>query len=103
MTIDLEKDMLPISEFRSRAADIIGQVRREGGPLLITQRGRSVAVLLSLEEFQRLVRRREVADALARGRRDVARSAVVSHEAVDRRFEKWRKRRRSSSAGRKRR
>ena len=54
MNIDLKNDLLPISEFRSHAAEVIERVQREGGPLVITHRGKGAAVLLSVEEYARM-------------------------------------------------
>ena len=103
MTIDLKNDLLPVSEFRSHTAEVIERVQREGGPLVITHHGKGAAVLLSVEEYARMEEVREVREALARGRRAIARGDLHSQEEVEREHEQWLKRVKSSSAGRGRR
>lgn len=52
--IDLVEDVLPISELRLRAAEVMKKIREKQRPLVITQYGRAVAVLLDVNHFQRL-------------------------------------------------
>lgn len=52
--IDLVEDVLPISELRLRAAEVIKKIRETQRPLVITQYGRAVAVLLDVNQFQHL-------------------------------------------------
>lgn len=52
--IDLVEDVLPISELRLRAAEVIKKIRETQRPLVITQYGRAVAVLLDVNQFQTL-------------------------------------------------
>jgi prevent-host-death family protein len=103
MNINLKEDLVPVSEFRSNAAAVIERVQREGGPLVITHHGKGAAVLMSLEEYGRMDEVREIREALARGRRDIARGNYITQEEMEKRHEKWLKRVKSSSAGRKRR
>jgi prevent-host-death family protein len=48
------EDVHPISDFKVKSAAIVKQTRRTGRPVLITQRGRGVAVVVGLEEFERM-------------------------------------------------
>lgn len=48
-------DIKPVSEFRANAAELIEQVRSSGRPLVLTQRGHSAAVLLDVDEYERMV------------------------------------------------
>ncbi|HYN88162.1 MAG TPA: type II toxin-antitoxin system Phd/YefM family antitoxin [Ardenticatenaceae bacterium] len=52
--IDLVEDVLPISELRLRAAQVIKKIQDTQRPLIITQYGRAVAVLLDVNQFQSL-------------------------------------------------
>jgi prevent-host-death family protein len=52
--IDLVQDVLPISELRLRAAQVIKRIQKTQRPLVITQYGRAVAVLLDVNQFQAL-------------------------------------------------
>lgn len=51
----LKEDILPISEFRSHAADLVRRVREKRRALVLTQRGRSAAVLLDVTDYEELL------------------------------------------------
>lgn len=55
--VQLDLDIRPISEFREKAAAFVEQVRQTKRPLVITQHGRSAAVLLDISEYERLMQR----------------------------------------------
>lgn len=67
-TYDLRMSEVPVSEARSRLAEVIDNSRRTGEPVTVTRRGRRVAVILGAEAFDRLV---DSADELA-DRRELA-------------------------------
>lgn len=50
--IDLVEDVLPISELRLRAAQQIDKIQETQRPLIITQYGKAVAVLMEVSQFQ---------------------------------------------------
>lgn len=50
--IDLVEDVLPISELRLRAAQQIDKIQQTQRPLIITQYGKAVAVLMEVSQFQ---------------------------------------------------
>ncbi|MDQ4076780.1 MAG: type II toxin-antitoxin system Phd/YefM family antitoxin [Chloroflexota bacterium] len=50
--IDLVEDVLPISELRLRAAQQITKIQETQRPLVITQYGKAVAVLMEVGQFQ---------------------------------------------------
>ena len=53
--INLETDVKPVSEFRANAAELIEQVRESGRPLVLTQRGKSAAVVLDVGGYESLL------------------------------------------------
>jgi antitoxin YefM len=56
----LKEDVYPISEFRSNAAALVRKVRESRRALVLTQRGRSAAVLLDAEDYEDLLEEIEV-------------------------------------------
>jgi antitoxin YefM len=56
----LDQDVKPISEFRANAAALVQQVQRTKRPLVITQQGRSAAVLLDVSEYEKLLAKLEM-------------------------------------------
>jgi len=47
-------DVRPITDLKVKSSAIVEQARRTRRPVLITQRGRGVAVVIALEEFERM-------------------------------------------------
>jgi prevent-host-death family protein len=48
------RDVRPITDLKVNTSAVVQQARRSGRPVLITQRGRGVAVVVGLEEFERM-------------------------------------------------
>ncbi|MCQ3808641.1 MAG: type II toxin-antitoxin system Phd/YefM family antitoxin [Acidimicrobiaceae bacterium] len=44
-----------VSEARSRLAEVLEEARRSAEPVMVTRRGRRVAVILDIDTFDRLV------------------------------------------------
>src|SRR5438128_10524436 len=51
----VEQDVQPVSAFRANAAKLIEQVQGHKRALVLTQRGRSVAVVVDPAEYDRLI------------------------------------------------
>jgi antitoxin YefM len=56
----LTNDIHSLSEFRSNASGFIAQVHNTKRPLVITQHGKSAAVLLDVNEYDNLVEKVEL-------------------------------------------
>ena len=50
--IKFDQDIIPLSEVRSGMATYIKQIHETRRPLIITQRGKSAAVLIDVQEFE---------------------------------------------------
>ena len=48
----IDQDIRPLSEFRSGVASFIKQIRETKRPLVITQHGKGVGVLLDVAEYE---------------------------------------------------
>ena len=64
--------IVPISDLREDAANILDRMRKSHEPVVITQRGRAAAVMVSVEEYERSTHEREILRLLAQGDREVA-------------------------------
>ena len=51
----IDQDVQPVSAFRANAAKLIEQVQTHKRALVLTQRGRSAAVVLDPAEYDRLI------------------------------------------------
>lgn len=64
--------IVPISDLRQDAASVIRRVVASDEPVVITQRGRAAAVLVSAEAYQRTQYENDILRALARGDAELA-------------------------------
>jgi prevent-host-death family protein len=64
-------DIIPITDLRQDAAAALKRVKSSRQPVVITQRGRAAAVLLSLEAYERSEHDRQLLHLLARGEREI--------------------------------
>ena len=65
-------DIIPVTDLRQDAAAALKRVRTSKQPLVITQRGRAAAVLLSIEAYERAEHERQLLRLLARGEKEIA-------------------------------
>ena len=79
----------PVTEIKRRATEVIAELRRDRRPVLITERGRSAAVLLDSEDYEALMARLDVLEAVARGERAFAEDRVASDAQARRRLSRW--------------
>ncbi|HEY3352260.1 MAG TPA: type II toxin-antitoxin system Phd/YefM family antitoxin [Polyangia bacterium] len=73
-------DVHPVSDLRRKAHELVGQARRSGRPVLITQRGRGAAILVSVEEWERREERQELLEAILKGERDFDAGRIVEKD-----------------------
>ena len=77
--IKLFVDLTPISEFRLRTAELMARVKKTRRPLILTQHGRSTAVLEDIRAFEQKTERLELLEAIVEGLRAAEAGEVVSH------------------------
>jgi len=58
--VNLEHDIKPLSEFRANAASLLKHVKDTRRPLVITQHGKSSAILMDVKEYQNLLDKIEI-------------------------------------------
>ncbi|MDZ4178696.1 MAG: type II toxin-antitoxin system Phd/YefM family antitoxin [Coriobacteriia bacterium] len=73
--------IIPISDLRQDAAGIIRRVAASDEPVVITQRGRASAVLVSADAYERTQHENEILRMLARGDAEIA--AGIGRDAED--------------------
>jgi antitoxin YefM len=82
-TTRFSEDIRPLSEFRANAAAFVQQVQTTQRPIVLTQHGRSAAVLVDVVEYERLVERAEVLEDVRIAEEQVARGEGLDHEAAE--------------------
>jgi prevent-host-death family protein len=63
--------IVPVTDLRQDAASVLKRLQSSSEPLVITQRGRAAAVLLSLDAYERSQHERELLRLLARGEQEI--------------------------------
>jgi len=64
-------DIIPITDLRQDTAAALNRAKSSRQPVVITQRGRATAVLLSLEAYERSEHERQILRLLARGEQEI--------------------------------
>ncbi len=80
MSARFTEDVHPVSTLRRKAHEVVSQARRTGRPILITHRGKPAAVLVSVEEWDRMQEGRDMLDEIALGEQDFAAGRVVEED-----------------------
>jgi antitoxin YefM len=83
MDIRFTEDIRPLSEFRANAAAFVEQVQTTQRPIVLTQHGRSAAILLDVMEYERLVERVEVLEDIRLAEEQIARGEGIDHDAAE--------------------
>ena len=63
--------IIPVSDLRQDAAKVLKQVRSSREPVVITQRGRAAAVLISVEAYECSEHDKEILRLLAKGEQEI--------------------------------
>ena len=63
--------IIPVSDLRQETAAVLDGIRGGGGPLVITQRGRAAAVLISVDQYEQGERQLDLLRALSLGEREL--------------------------------
>jgi prevent-host-death family protein len=79
----------PVTEIKREATRVIAELRASGRPVLITEHGRSAAVLLDVDSYGALLRRLEILEGIARGERAYFEGRVVPHGEAKKRLGRW--------------
>ncbi len=65
-------NIIPVTELRQDASGVLKRLREATEPIVITQRGRASAVMLSVESYKRVEHERELLRLLAGGEKEMA-------------------------------
>jgi prevent-host-death family protein len=86
--IQLLEDIQPLSKFRSKVAYYFDQVRKTKRPLVITQNGKSSAILLDVSEYQQMIDKIEVLEDIRLSESQINKGLAVTHKDVRKKFAK---------------
>jgi prevent-host-death family protein len=75
-------DIGPVTDLRQDAAAVLERVRKSPEPVVITQRGRAAAIMVSPESYERSEQERRILRLLARGEREIAKGKGFDLDSV---------------------
>jgi prevent-host-death family protein len=73
--------IIPISDLRQNASDVVKSVSSTREPVFITQRGRAAAVMVSMEVYKNAQHEMDILHLLARGEKEI--EAGTAYELND--------------------
>jgi prevent-host-death family protein len=78
--IQLDQDIRSLSDFRANAASYIERVKTKRRPLVLTQHGKSSAVLIDVEDYQKLLDKIQLLEELSTARKELDNGEGISQE-----------------------
>ncbi len=75
-------NIIPVTDLRQDAASVLRRVRHSKQPVVITQRGRAAAVMLSTEAYERAEHDLQLLRLLVLGDKEIAAGKGVDLEAI---------------------
>ena len=86
--IKLDKDIQPLSEFRSKTAFYFDRVKKTKRPLIITQNGKSAGILLDVEEYEAMVDKIEVLEDIKIAEEQNNNGLGIPHNTIKKKYAK---------------
>ena len=77
--VRVDEDIRPLSEFRAEMASFVKHIHETRRPMVLTQRGRGVAVLMDVHEFELMQERLEILEDIYRAEEQLAAGGGVPH------------------------
>lgn len=78
MQVKFSEDVVPLSDLKVNPGKVVNRAQDTHRPILLTSRGRGVAVVQGLEEFERTAEELRFVKAVAQGLMDVREGSTVS-------------------------
>ncbi|HEY2866096.1 MAG TPA: type II toxin-antitoxin system Phd/YefM family antitoxin [Pyrinomonadaceae bacterium] len=86
------KNIVPITDLQRQAGQIIGSLSETDEPVIVTQRGRAAAVIISAERYEEIeddlkrLDELELLEMIAESKRAIAKGDTISHDEVKRKL-----------------
>ncbi|MHB0980478.1 MAG: type II toxin-antitoxin system Phd/YefM family antitoxin [Thermoleophilia bacterium] len=79
-------DVRPVTEFRAHTSAVLEQVQRTKRPVILTQHGRSAAVLLNVDVYEDLIEEVAVIRDIRTAEAQLDAGMGIPHEVVEKRL-----------------
>ncbi|NWO01519.1 MAG: type II toxin-antitoxin system Phd/YefM family antitoxin [Idiomarinaceae bacterium] len=80
MQVKFSEDVIPISDLKINPGKVVGRAKDTHRPILLTSRGRGMAVVQGLEDYEKTAEELRFVKAVALGLMDVREGNTVSLE-----------------------
>ncbi|MBV1928142.1 MAG: type II toxin-antitoxin system Phd/YefM family antitoxin [Gammaproteobacteria bacterium] len=77
-----DQDIQPLSDFRAGAASFIRQINETRRPIVITQRGKGVAVVIDVSEYEAMQEKIELLEEVQKAEAQLASGQGISNSAA---------------------
>ncbi len=84
MQIKFSEDVVPLSDLKVNPGKIVGRTTETQRPILLTSRGRGVAVVQSVESYEKISEELQFVKAVAKGLADVRDGNIVTLDEAKR-------------------
>jgi prevent-host-death family protein len=78
-SIQFDKDIRSLSDFRANTAALVEQVKTEHRPLILTQHGKSTAVVLDVNDYQQLINKIELLEEITLAKKQIELGEAQNH------------------------
>ncbi len=78
MQVKFSEDVVPLSDLKVNPGKVVGRAQDTQRPILLTSRGRGIAVVQGLEDYERTAEELRFVKAVAQGLVDVREGNTVS-------------------------
>lgn len=80
MHVKFSDDVIPLSDLKTNPGKVVGRAQDTHRPILVTSRGRGVAVVQGLDDYERSLEELRFVKAVARGMMDARHGNTVTIE-----------------------
>ena len=86
--LNMDNDIKPLSEFESNTEELVKLIKKTKRPLILTQHGKSTAVLLDIAAYQALIEKLELLQEIQVGEKQIEDGKYLTHDQVQERIRK---------------
>jgi prevent-host-death family protein len=80
--INVAEDIRPISYVKSHTAEVMKQIGEKNNPMVITQNGEAIAVLMDVKQYQDIIDTINLLKILSIGENDLKKNRFYTHEEL---------------------
>jgi prevent-host-death family protein len=88
--VQVSKGIVPLGEFKAKAATFLKRIGESDEPIVITQNGRPAGVVLSPMAYDRIQERQRFLESIAAGLADAEAGRTIDTMALRERLQEWR-------------